>query len=111
MSLLPIWWLVEPVAPCDNPRPELKPNPGVGASRQYAIYGDPVQTSQDTEVLDKSAQIHQEHNTHNINTVLTRWRKMDKTYYDFTTKMEEAGVDDEYVQGWQMGYIDMPDRE
>jgi len=36
---------------------------------------------------------------------------MDKTYYDFTTKMEEANVDDEYVQGWQMGYIDMPDRE
>ena len=36
---------------------------------------------------------------------------MDKTYYDFTTKMEQAGVDDEYIQGWQMGYLDMPDRE
>jgi hypothetical protein len=36
---------------------------------------------------------------------------MDKTYYDFTTKMEEANVDDEYIQGWQMGYLDMPDRE
>ncbi len=36
---------------------------------------------------------------------------MDKAYYDFTTKMEQAGVDDEYIQGWQMGYLNMPDRE
>ncbi len=36
---------------------------------------------------------------------------MDKTYYDFTAKMETAGVDDEYIQGWQMGYLNMPDRE
>lgn len=36
---------------------------------------------------------------------------MDKTYYDFTTQMEAAGVDDQYIQGWQMGYLGMPDRE
>lgn len=36
---------------------------------------------------------------------------MDKSYYDFTTKMEEANTNDDYVQGWQMGYLDMPDRE
>jgi len=36
---------------------------------------------------------------------------MDKTYYDFTTKMEQANTNDEYIQGWQMGYLDMPDRE
>lgn len=36
---------------------------------------------------------------------------MDKIYYDFTTKMEQAGVDDEYIQGWQMGYLGLPDRE
>lgn len=36
---------------------------------------------------------------------------MDKTYYDFTTKMEQAGVDDEYIMGWQEGYLRMPERE
>ena len=36
---------------------------------------------------------------------------MDKTYYDFTTKMEQADVNDDYIQGWQMGYLDMPERE
>ena len=36
---------------------------------------------------------------------------MDKIYYHFTTKMEQAGVDDEYIQGWQMGYLGLTDRE
>lgn len=36
---------------------------------------------------------------------------MDRTYYDFTIKMEQAGVNDDYIQGWQMGYMDFPGRE
>jgi hypothetical protein len=36
---------------------------------------------------------------------------MDKTYYDAITKMEQAGVDWEYVQGWIGGYMQNPMRE
>lgn len=36
---------------------------------------------------------------------------MDKTYYETSKKMEEAGVDPEYILGWQSGYLHMPKRE
>ncbi|MEE9343209.1 MAG: hypothetical protein V3V12_06235 [Gammaproteobacteria bacterium] len=36
---------------------------------------------------------------------------MDQKYYDFTTKMEDASINDEYVEGWQSGYILNPPRE
>jgi len=36
---------------------------------------------------------------------------MDQAYYDFTVKMEEAGVNPEYIMGWQGGYICNPIRE
>jgi hypothetical protein len=36
---------------------------------------------------------------------------MNQTYYDAVTKMEEMGVDDEYIQGWQSGYLGNPKRE
>ena len=36
---------------------------------------------------------------------------MDQTYYDFTTKMEKDGINDDYIQGWQSGYILNPPRE
>ena len=36
---------------------------------------------------------------------------MDQTYYDTTVAMEKAGVDSEYVQGWQGGYLNNPVRE
>ena len=36
---------------------------------------------------------------------------MDQTYYDAVTKMEQMGVDDEYIQGWQAGYLMNPKRE
>jgi hypothetical protein len=36
---------------------------------------------------------------------------MDQTYYDAVTKMEQLGVDDEYIQGWQSGYLQNPQRE
>ena len=36
---------------------------------------------------------------------------MDQTYYDFATKMEQAKTNDQYIQGWQLGYLDMPERE
>jgi len=36
---------------------------------------------------------------------------MNQTYYDTVTKMEAAGVDPEYVQGWQAGYLINPKRE
>ncbi|GMQ97174.1 MAG: hypothetical protein BMS9Abin15_0873 [Gammaproteobacteria bacterium] len=36
---------------------------------------------------------------------------MDKAYYDFVTKMEQASVNDEYIMGWQEGYLQMPERE
>lgn len=36
---------------------------------------------------------------------------MNQNYYDAVTKMEQAGVDDEYIQGWQSGFLAMPKRE
>lgn len=36
---------------------------------------------------------------------------MNQSYYDFTTKMEKAAVSDEYVEGWQSGYVMNPPRE
>lgn len=36
---------------------------------------------------------------------------MNQTYYDAVTKMEQMGVDDEYIQGWQSGFIGNPKRE
>jgi len=36
---------------------------------------------------------------------------MNQTYYDAVTKMEQLGVDDEYIQGWQCGYLQNPKRE
>ncbi len=36
---------------------------------------------------------------------------MDQTYYDAVTKMEQMGVNDEYIQGWQAGYLQNPQRE
>ncbi len=36
---------------------------------------------------------------------------MNKEYYDAVTKMEEMGVDPEYIQGWEGGYVLNPKRE
>ena len=36
---------------------------------------------------------------------------MNQEYYDAVTKMEDMGVDAEYVQGWQGGYLLNPERE
>lgn len=36
---------------------------------------------------------------------------MNQTYYDAVCKMEKMGVNDEYVQGWQGGFIHNPERE
>ena len=36
---------------------------------------------------------------------------MNQTYYDAVTKMEEMGVDEEYIQGWQAGFLQNPMRE
>ncbi len=36
---------------------------------------------------------------------------MNQTYYDAVTKMEEMGVDEEYIQGWQAGFLGNPQRE
>ena len=36
---------------------------------------------------------------------------MNQTYYDAVTKMEEMGVNEEYVQGWQAGFLQNPKRE
>jgi len=36
---------------------------------------------------------------------------MNTEYYDACTKMEEMGVNAEYVQGWQGGYVHNPVRE
>jgi len=30
---------------------------------------------------------------------------MNKEYYDAVVKMEQMGVDPEYIQGWQGGYL------
>ncbi len=32
-------------------------------------------------------------------------------YYDTTVKMEQAGVDEDYIIGWQCGYVLNPKRE
>ena len=34
-----------------------------------------------------------------------------KAYNDAVTKMEEMAVNDEYVIGWQGGYLEHPERE
>jgi len=36
---------------------------------------------------------------------------MDQAYRDATTKMEELGVQQEYIIGWQGGYLGHPERE
>ena len=36
---------------------------------------------------------------------------MDKTYYEAVDKMEKLGVEPEYIQGWEGGYLGMPERE
>jgi hypothetical protein len=36
---------------------------------------------------------------------------MNQFYYDAVTKMEQMGVDEEYIQGWQAGYLQNPKRE
>jgi hypothetical protein len=37
--------------------------------------------------------------------------KMNQDYYNAVTKMEEAGVDPEYIIGWEGGYVLNPPRE
>jgi len=36
---------------------------------------------------------------------------MNQFYYDAVTKMEQMGVNEEYIQGWQAGYLQNPKRE
>ncbi|MEJ2509018.1 MAG: hypothetical protein P8009_06000 [Gammaproteobacteria bacterium] len=36
---------------------------------------------------------------------------MNQTYYEAVTKMESAGVDPEYINGWQCGFLLNPKRE
>ncbi len=36
---------------------------------------------------------------------------MNQEYYDAVVAMEKAGVDAEYLQGWQGGYLVNPERE
>ena len=36
---------------------------------------------------------------------------MDQFYRDATEKMESMGVDEEYIIGWQGGYLHHPERE
>ena len=36
---------------------------------------------------------------------------MNQEYYDAVTKMEKAGVDPEYILGWEGGYVVNPPRE
>ncbi len=36
---------------------------------------------------------------------------MNKTYYDTVTQFEKTGVDQEYIIGWQTGYLHSPIRE
>ena len=36
---------------------------------------------------------------------------MDQMYRDTTRKLEQAGVDPEYLLGWQGGYLGHPKRE
>jgi hypothetical protein len=32
-------------------------------------------------------------------------------YYEAVDNMEKMGVEDEYIQGWEAGYLGMPQRE
>jgi hypothetical protein len=32
-------------------------------------------------------------------------------YYEAVDQMEKMGVEDEYIQGWESGYLGMPQRE
>lgn len=36
---------------------------------------------------------------------------MDQTYYDTVNKMEQSGIDPEYMDGWMSGYLHNPERE
>ncbi len=36
---------------------------------------------------------------------------MAQSYYDTVVEMEKKGVDPEYIQGWQGGYLHNPARE
>ncbi len=36
---------------------------------------------------------------------------MDQTYYDAVKKMQEAGVNKDYLLGWMGGYLQNPERE
>ena len=36
---------------------------------------------------------------------------MNQQYYEAVTKMESMGIDPEYIQGWQGGYLLNPERE
>ncbi len=36
---------------------------------------------------------------------------MDQSYRDATTEMEKLGVNEEYIIGWQGGYLGHPERE
>ncbi len=36
---------------------------------------------------------------------------MNQEYHDLTVKMESEGVNPEYIQGWQGGYVCNPERE
>ena len=36
---------------------------------------------------------------------------MNQDYYNAVTKMEQAGVDPEYIVGWEGGYVLNPPRE
>ncbi|HQU15620.1 MAG: hypothetical protein B7Z66_10820 [Chromatiales bacterium 21-64-14] len=36
---------------------------------------------------------------------------MNQAYYEAITKMEKAGVDPEYIHGWEGGYLHNPKRE
>jgi hypothetical protein len=38
-------------------------------------------------------------------------QEMNQFYYDTVTQMEQLGVDDEYIQGWQCGFLQNPKRE
>ena len=36
---------------------------------------------------------------------------MNQSYYDAVTKMEGMNVNEEYIQGWQAGFLQNPKRE
>ena len=37
--------------------------------------------------------------------------EVDKSYYEAIEKMENMGVEPEYIVGWQGGFLRMPERE